>query len=158
MSIPQFGAPAAGRAYPDRPAAFVVVERDGRIAVVLVSPKNGAVRRDLPGGGIDPGETPAQAATRECGEEAGLRVAVAAEPFLRADHFFINQDGQSNNTRGVFFAGSLEAEAPELKIEDDHSLVWMAPGEALLALDRDSHAWAVAAWLRASQGRRPRTG
>jgi 8-oxo-dGTP diphosphatase len=70
------------------------------------------------------------------------------EPLTRADHFFVNEDGSTVNTRGTFFAGRLVAEAPALKIEDDHALVWMAPQEALVKLDRESHAWGVAAWLR----------
>jgi 8-oxo-dGTP diphosphatase len=147
MTVRQFGEPEPGRAYPDRPAAFVVVERDGQIAVVRVTFRSGGSRLDLPGGGIDPGETAAQAAVRECGEEAGLRVSVD-EPFARADHFFVNDDNETNNTRGVFFAARLLAEAPELKTEDDHALSWMAPQEAHLKLDRESHAWAVTAWLR----------
>jgi 8-oxo-dGTP diphosphatase len=39
-------------------------------------------------------------------------------------------------------------EAPDRKIEDDHQLDWVDPYEALRRLDRESHAWAVAAWLR----------
>jgi 8-oxo-dGTP diphosphatase len=147
MAVPQFGDPEPGRAYPDRPAAFVIVERAGKIAVVRVARRNGGWRLDLPGGGLEPDEAPAQAAVRECGEEAGLRVAVA-EPFLRADHYFINDEGQSHNTRGSFFVGRLLSEDPALKIEDDHTLAWMDPYEALRTLERDSHAWAVAAWLR----------
>jgi 8-oxo-dGTP diphosphatase len=103
---------------------------------------------DLPGGGLDPGETHAQAAERECGEEAGLKVTVEGEAFARADHYFVNGQGASNNTRGLFFTARLDGEAPQLKIEEDHSLLWLDPVEALKALDRDSHAWAVAAWLR----------
>jgi len=147
MSVPQFGEPEPGRAYPDRPAAFVVVEHDARIAVVRVSFEGGGSRLDLPGGGIDPGETPEQAAARECGEEAGLEVAVG-EAVTRADHYFINEDDSAVDTRGVFFAGRLLHDAPELKTEDDHALEWMDPQAALLALDRPSHVWAVAVWLR----------
>jgi len=148
MTVPQFGEPQAGRDYPDRPAAFVVLESQGRIAVARVRFAKGGGRLDLPGGGVDRGETPAQAAARECGEEVGLRVAVEPRPFTRADHFFANEDGETVNTRGLFFAGRLVAEAPELKIEDDHALEWLTPHEALVALDRESHVWAVAAWLR----------
>ena len=146
-NIPQFGQPAAGRAYPDRPAAFAIVERDGRIALARVTLEGGGGRLDLPGGGLDPGETAAEAAARECGEEVGLKIAVEAE-VARADHYFTNEDDSRVNTRGAFFAARLVAEAPELKIEDDHALEWMTPHEALLALDRESHAWAVMAWLR----------
>ncbi|MFI4964134.1 MAG: NUDIX domain-containing protein [Caulobacterales bacterium] len=148
MSAPQFGKREAGRAYADRPAAFAVVERAGRVAVVRVTFASGGGRLDLPGGGIDPGETAAQAAVRECGEEAGLRIAVEGEGFVRADHFFVNEEGKDHNTRGVFFAARLLAEAPELKTEADHALEWMAPHDALAQLDRDSHVWAMATWLR----------
>jgi len=148
MSVPQFGEPLPGRAYPDRAAAFVVLEHGGRIALARVTFARGGGRLDLPGGGLDPGESQAEAAIRECGEEVGLKVAVDGEPFVRADHFFANEEGETVNTRSVFFAARLVAEAPDLKTEDDHALEWMTPHEALAALDRESHAWAVAAWLR----------
>lgn len=148
MSIPQFGSREPGRDYPDRPAAFAVIVRDGLIACAEVAWRHDGPKLDLPGGGVDPGETPAEAAARECGEEVGLRVAVADRPFTCADHYFVSTEGKTNNTRGRFFEGRLEGEAPELKVEDDHSLLWLDPLEALRRLDRDSHAWAVAAWIR----------
>lgn len=152
MIVPQFGKPEPGRTYPDRPAAFAVVERAGLIALVRVNFPNGGGRIDLPGGGLEPGETAHAAVVRECAEETGLAVTVD-EPFERADHFFTNESGHSKNTRGVFFAARLEREDPALKIEDDHALIWADPYEALLALDRDSHAWALAAWLRKAKAR-----
>jgi 8-oxo-dGTP diphosphatase len=152
MAVPQFGRPEAGRSYPDRPAAFAIVRRDSEIATVRVDYPDGDCRLDLPGGGIDPGEDAAQAAIRECGEEAGLRILIEGE-VARADHFFLNENGRSVNTRGTFFAARFQAEAPELKVEHDHSLIWMAPHEALVRLDREAHAWAVTAWLRLSHRR-----
>lgn len=148
--VPQFGQPAPGISYPDRPAAFVVVERaDGMIATVRVDYPDGDLRIDLPGGGIDPGEDAATAAARECGEEAGLRVDILGE-LTRADHFFLNQQDKPVNTRGTFLAARLRAEDPSLKIEDDHTLVWMTPHEALVKLSREAHAWAMAVWLRSA--------
>ena len=147
MSVPQFGAPEPGRDYPDRPAAFAIVERGGKVALVRVTFAGGGGRTDLPGGGIDPGERAAQAAARECGEEAGLAVEIGAE-VTRADHFFTNEEGVSRNTRGVFFMARLLGEDAALKTEDDHALAWVEPSEALLQLDRDSHVWALACWLR----------
>lgn len=145
--VPQFGQPQPGLDYPDRPAAFVIVLRGEQIATVRVDYPDGETRLDLPGGGIDPGESAGEAAIRECGEEAGLRIALGAE-VVRADHFFLNQEDNPVNTRGVFFDARFEAQAPELKVEDDHTLIWMTPQEALVRLDREAHAWAVAAWLR----------
>ncbi|HSV03256.1 MAG TPA: NUDIX domain-containing protein, partial [Phenylobacterium sp.] len=89
----------------------------------------------------------AQAAARECGEEAGLVVEIGRE-VTRADHYFVNEKDEAKNTRGVFLAAQFVREDPARKIEDDHALVWMEPLEALLRLDRESHVWAVACWLR----------
>jgi len=149
MATPQFGEPQPGRDYPDRPAAFAVIACGGEVALVRVDDRAGrGPVLDLPGGGLDPGESARDAAAREVGEEAGLAVELEPEPFAAADHYFIAAVGRSVNTRGVFFAGRVTAEAPQLKVEDDHTLLWMSPQAALVALDRDSHAWAVAAWLR----------
>ncbi|MGP3915735.1 NUDIX hydrolase [Nonomuraea sp. 10N515B] len=58
----------------DRPAARVVcLDRDGR--VLLMHWYDHVSRSDVwepPGGGIDPGETPLEAARRELAEETGL--------------------------------------------------------------------------------------
>ena len=152
MAIPQFGSAVDEAACPDRPAAFAVIERGGLIALVRVPLLGRGHLLHLPGGGIDPGETEVQAAIRECGEEAGVVVALDAAPFIRADHFFLHHDGVVRNTRGAFFAGRVAGEEAALKIEADHELVWLAPLDALLQLDRESHAWAVAAWLRLRAG------
>lgn len=148
MAIPQFGTAPDEAACPDRPAAFAVIERDSRIALVRVPWAGRGHVLHLPGGGIDPGEAERDAAIRECGEEAGLVVTLEAAPFLRADHFFHHHDGVIWNTRGAFFEGWVAGEDAALKIEADHELVWMSPDDALRKLDRESHAWAVAAWLR----------
>jgi 8-oxo-dGTP diphosphatase len=148
MPTPQFGEPGLEGPYPDRPVAFAVIAHEGRIALVEVDRIHRGLVLDLPGGGLDPGETAAEAAARECAEEAGLIVDLEAEPFVHADHFFLHNDGQVRNSRGAFFAGRKAGEDRALKIEDDHRLVWFDPHEAVVRLDRDSHAWAVAAWLR----------
>ena len=144
---PQFGAPEAGRVYADRPAAFGIAERGGLIAVVEVAKPGHAPWWDLPGGALDPGEDAGEAVVREFAEETGLRV-VAGECFGLADQRFVNTDGHAFNNRASFFRVEVAGEAPDLKIEDDHTLVWSAPDAALRALRHDAHAWAVAAWLR----------
>jgi 8-oxo-dGTP diphosphatase len=147
MAIPQFGSREPGRDYPDRPAAFAIIERDGEIALVRVTFEAGGGRTDLPGGGLDEGESERDAAIRECGEEAGLVVEIEDE-VVRADHYFVNEKGVARNTRGVFFAATALREDASLKIEADHALVWCDPHEALVRLDREAHAWALACWLR----------
>lgn len=145
---PQFGDLLPGRDYADRPAAFGLLERDGQLAVVRVTKPDAQAWFDLPGGGVDPGETPDQAVVREYGEEAGLKVR-AGPAFAEADQYFLNTEGVAWNNRSVFFRLELLATDPSLKIEDDHALVWLPPLEAIASLRHDSHAWAVAAWLRA---------
>ncbi|HEY9236842.1 MULTISPECIES: NUDIX domain-containing protein [Phenylobacterium] len=144
---PQFGDLLPGRDYADRPAAFGLLARDGRIAVVFVRKPDDATWFDLPGGGVDPGETSAQAVVREYGEEAGLKVR-AGEVFGLADQYFVNTEGVAWNNRSSFHRLEFIAEDASLKIEDDHTLLWLEPLEAITALRHDSHAWAVAAWLR----------
>ena len=148
MNVPQFGQREPGRSYPDRPAAFAVMAREGRIALAHVSLKTGGIRIDLPGGGLEDGESASHGAVREYGEETGLVIEVEGEPFTLADHYFINDSNESHNTRGRFFAGTLLREDVARKIEHDHTLIWRTPHEALLELDRDSHVWALACWLR----------
>ena len=146
-AAPQFGERRAGRSYADRPAAFGILERDGQVAAVRIVKPDGASWIDLPGGGVDPGESPEQGVVREFGEEAGLEVAVRAS-FALADQFFVNTEGEAWNNRSAFFVLDLVAENPALKIEEDHTLIWLSPLEAIASLRHDSHAWAVAAWLR----------
>jgi 8-oxo-dGTP diphosphatase len=146
-TIPQFGEPKPGHAYPDRPAAFGIAPRGDLIALAQVAIPGRPLQYDLPGGGIDPGETPQQAAVREFGEETGL-VVTAADILVRADQFFVNDDGQAFNVRGAFMTVTIGGEDPGLKIEADHSLVWRTPLEAIRLVRREAHAWAVAVWLR----------
>jgi 8-oxo-dGTP diphosphatase len=147
MAAPQFGDPAPGLTYADRPAAFGIAERGGRIAVVAIDKGAKGAWTDLPGGALDAGETAAEAVVREFGEETGL-VVEAGPAYANADQRFVNTDGSPFNNRGTFFQLTVRGEAPELKIEHDHTLQWLAPEAALRVLRHDAHAWAVAAWLR----------
>jgi len=147
MTAPQFGDPEPGRTYRDRPAAFGIAERAGEIALVRIEKPGHPAWLDLPGGALDPGEDEAQAVVREYGEETGLKVA-AGRLYARADQRFINTDDVAFNNRGAFLTLTMLGEDPALKIEDDHTLVWMPPLDAIARLRHEAHAWAVAAWLR----------
>jgi len=143
----QFGSPEPGVAYTDRPAAFGVLLKDGKLALVRVSKPGLAPWLDLPGGALDPGETDEQAVVREFGEETGL-VVRAGRLIVRADQFFRKADDEPVNNRSAIFVVELERSEPALKCEDDHELVWIEPGEAAVRLRHDSHAWGVLTWLR----------
>lgn len=101
---------------------------------------------DLPGGAIDPGETPQVALAREFAEETGLAVA-AGEAFAEASQYFVTSKGEAVNNRCTFMVVSPTDGAAE-KVEDDHALIWLEPLEALRLLRHDAHAWGVAAWIR----------
>ena len=145
----QFGTPEPGVVYRDRPAAFGVAERDGRIAVVRVTTPGRPPWFDLPGGALDPGEDDAQALVREFGEETGL-VVRAGPLVVRASQYFRLNDDEPVDNRSGHYVAELCGEDARLKIEETHELVWMAPEEAARRLRHDSHAWAVLSWLRAA--------
>lgn len=143
----QFGTADPGVDYRDRPAAFGVAVRDGRIAVVQVSKPGMAPWTDLPGGALDPGEDDAQAMVREFGEETGLKVR-CGPLLMRAGQYFRQTDGNPVNNRSGHYLAEITGEDASLKIEEDHELQWLEPQEALKRLRHGSHAWAVACWLR----------
>jgi 8-oxo-dGTP diphosphatase len=149
----QFGAAEPGVSYADRPAAFGVAERDGKLALVRITKPGVPAWFDLPGGALDPGEDAAQAVVREFGEETGLIIR-PLEVLGQADQYLRNTEGQTYNNRSTLFAVDARDSDAGLKIEDDHELVWMPPLDALSILRHDSHAWAVAGWLR-RKARRP---
>ena len=143
----QFGQPDPDVKYRDRPAAFGVAERDGRIALARITREGEAPFCALPGGAIDPSESDTRALAREFGEEVGLAVR-AGEVLTFADQYAYTGDGDAVNNRCVFFAAVIEGYDRLLKIEDTHELVWLEPDEALRAVRFDSHAWAIACWVR----------
>lgn len=145
----QFGQPTPDKDHIDRPAAFGIAERDGKVGLVRVRPEAGGDWLDLPGGAVDPGEDELQALIREFGEEAGLVIIVGA-PLVEVRQYFVKSDGQAVNNRGSIYVVAVEDEDAGLKIEDDHELVWVDPNEAVRRLRHDSHAWAVAKWIRGS--------
>lgn len=146
MPAPQFGAARPGLIYVDRPAAFGLAVRDGRLALVEVKKPGQPAWLDLPGGAIEAGETAEAAVVREFGEETGLQVS-AGRFIAAADQKFRNTDGAAFNNRGRFFEVAIEGENPALKTEADHTLTWLAPDEALHWLRHEAHAWAVSVWL-----------
>lgn len=143
-----FDAPKPGVEYKNRWAAFGIAEgENGKIALVEVRKPGRPPYFDLPGGAVDGGEDERMAIVREFGEETGLVVEVGAH-VVEVSQPFLKSDGQPVRNFGGVYAVSVKGEKPELKVEDDHTLVWLDPRDAVVALRHDAHAWAVAAWLR----------
>lgn len=147
MTTRQFGKADPGKVYRERPAAFGIVDRDSRIALVRVERPGLEPWFDLPGGALDEGETYEQAMIREVGEEAGLLVQVG-EQFAEANQYFIRDDGEAVNNLCKFYEAHFTREDPKLKKDADHTLIWMPPEPALAALRHEAHAWALHTLLR----------
>lgn len=148
MTRLQFGVPEPGETYRDRAAAFGIVEQGGRIAVAEITLSEAApVQYDLPGGGVDPGETEAEALVREFGEEVGLLIR-AGDLVLRASQYRHKLDGEPVNNHAAIFEGEIEQTAENLKIEDNHRLVWLTPEDFVLKARHEAQAWAVCVWMR----------
>lgn len=143
----EFGLRDPEKAYRLRPAAFGVCERGGLIACVQVTRSDDRSYHDLPGGAVDGMETEAEALVREFGEETGLIVQPEGL-IVRATQLFLKSDGEPVENEGGVYEAALTGENASLKVEDDHTLVWLDPWDAVLKLRHESHAWAVARWLR----------
>jgi len=143
----QFGVPEPDTKHRDRPAVFGIAERAGQIALIRVTREGVPPFHDLPGGAIEPGESEGRALAREFGEETGLVVS-GGEILAHADQYMVKSDGEPVNNRSVLMVAKIDGFDPSQKIEDDHKLVWFTPDEALRIVRHDSHAWAIAVWLR----------
>ncbi len=143
-----FDAPKAGLEYKHRWAAFGIAEgANGTIALVQVRKPGRDPYFDLPGGAVDGGEDEEAALIREFGEETGLVVEVGVR-VIEVSQPFLKSDDQPVCNNGGIYGVRVTGERHELKVEDDHTLVWLDPRDAVVALRHDAHAWAVAAWLR----------
>jgi 8-oxo-dGTP diphosphatase len=105
--------------------------RDSEDRVLLVRAANG--RFYLPGGRIEPGETPEQALAREVQEECGLSVRVT-EPLGEA--FQTVFDG-SVMLRATYWRAEILGIAHQ---EPEHQLLWTPRAEAASRLHRAADA------------------
>jgi 8-oxo-dGTP diphosphatase len=75
MTIARFDTPPErGRRYRLRPGAYAVLVRNGR--VLLTHQAKPVPEFQLPGGGVDAGESPLRAVYREAREETGWQIAI----------------------------------------------------------------------------------
>ncbi len=142
----QFGVRRTGLIYPVRPCVYgIAAGFDGRLAVARIGAE-APYEYDLPGGGIEPGETEGQALEREFREETGLGVR-AGWAVARAAQYWVKPGISPRNAVSTFRICSLTGDAGG-GVEADHHLVWLEPLAAALAMRHDAHAWAILFWMR----------
>ena len=126
--------PETGRRYALRPGAYAVLPRDG--AVLLTCHFGDTPDLQLPGGGIDPGESPLQALHREVFEETGWHIDRPRRlGSFRRFAYMPEYNMWAEKLCTVYVA------RPTLQISDptepDHEVVWMSPEEAASTLGND---------------------
>ncbi|MGW5123535.1 NUDIX hydrolase [Streptomyces sp. NPDC004069] len=96
-----------------RVSAYAIVVQEDRLLLARLadaSPIFTPGLWHLPGGGIDPGEQPVEALTREVREETGLELAAAQ--LLDARTYAVRRRGVDWNLTALFYIVDLEARAP----------------------------------------------
>jgi 8-oxo-dGTP diphosphatase len=143
--IPQFGTVVADAEYVLRPGGYVVLF-DAEQELVIVSTPGGLM---LPGGGQDPGESPAAAVVREVMEECGLRMTLGPQIGTADEMVYADTERTYFRKRSTFFVGeALEQVGPG---ESDYTTLRLSPPEAITRLIHGSQRWAVGEALRCSQ-------
>jgi ADP-ribose pyrophosphatase YjhB (NUDIX family) len=118
------------RTYPDRPhlAVSAAILRDGRMLLVRRARAPALGLFTLPGGGVEAGETLAEALVREVHEETGMTV----EPFAPAGHREVIVRDAANKIERHFvvfaFAARWIAGEPVLN-EELAEARWVGPAE-----------------------------
>ena len=126
--------PDASRMYTLRPGAYAILPR-GR-TVLLTCQTDPIPDIQLPGGGIDPGESPLQALHREVMEETGWRIAAARRlGAFRRFAYMPEYDLWAEKLCHVYVAHPVRAIMPIH--EPDHETMWMSAETAVAALGND---------------------
>lgn len=139
-----------GISYRDRRGAYGLILRGGKLLCVWQEDE-----LQLPGGGIDPGESPLQALHREVREETGWRIGgLDGGPPLRLGAFqryvwLWDYKYWARKVQTIYLARAVARLGPPL--EPGHRPVWLSPEEAARQLhvegDRLAAASAQAAGL-----------
>ncbi|MDT8343956.1 MAG: NUDIX domain-containing protein [Thermohalobaculum sp.] len=115
---------APGRPYRDRPGAYVLALREGRLLAVWQGEE-----LQLPGGGIDPGESPMQALHREVREETGWLIADARRLGAFQRYAWLWDYGYwARKVQAIYLARAVRRLGPPT--EAGHVPVWLSPGDA----------------------------
>ena len=133
--IPRVGeAIRPGQRYKQRPGAYAVLVRDGQ--VLLTHQAQPVPEFQLPGGGVDPGESPIPALHREVFEETGWRAGrLRRLGAFRRFTYMPEYDLWAEKVCQVFIARAvLRLDDPT---EPGHTAIWTAPELAIDLVGND---------------------
>lgn len=126
--------PQSDQTYRLRPGAYAILPLQQRF--LLTAQTEPELDVQLPGGGIDPGESPLQALHREVMEEIGWRIAYPRRlGAFRRFVFMPEYDLWAEKLCHVYVAQPARQIADP--IEKDHATLLLSPSQAVEALGND---------------------
>jgi 8-oxo-dGTP diphosphatase len=145
--IPRFGeTPDPRQTYRQRPGAYALLPRDGKLLVTCQYDPHPDLQ--LPGGGIDPGESPVPALHREVYEETGWKIAAPRRfGIFRRFTFMPEYDLWAEKICHIYVARPVLRMGPPA--ESGHEALWMRPHEAVQSLGNAGDRHFAESWLRA---------
>jgi len=139
--VPTFGDASCQGTPISRPSAYAVIADASGCVAVVRTPKGVF----LPGGGIDPGESPREAVHREVREECGLLIRLGRWQTRAVEFVHSVAEKTTFEKRSTFFDATVTG-AHAGAVETDHELEWLSVEDAVAALTPPSHQWAIAQW------------
>jgi 8-oxo-dGTP diphosphatase len=133
---PTFGTQDPNFHYSERRAAYVVIIRDGLVALV-----NSGQKQFLPGGGCLLHEAPEETVAREVREELARSVRILHRLGEATQYFYSPADDRHYKMLAIFFAGEFMDES--CKLTGEHQLSWLPVTEVEQACFHECHAWAI---------------
>ena len=137
----RYGQKIAGQSYRTRPGAYAVIV--GEKGLLITYQGDPHYEFQLPGGGIDPGETPIQALHREVREETGWRIEIQQKlsTYQRFTYMF-EYEFYAQKICHIFLArAGRDLKTP---LEDGHEVFWMSPEQAVEKIGSEGDAEIVA--------------
>ena len=133
--------PVSGQRYKTRPGVYAILPLNGKLLLTYQGDPHYEIQ--LPGGGIDPGENPAQALHREVFEETGWRIGQPRKlGTFRRFVFMPEYDMWAEKLCHIYLARPIRPHGPPS--EAGHIPLWLSPTDAIVELYNDGDADFVA--------------
>ncbi|GGE55577.1 NUDIX hydrolase [Actibacterium pelagium] len=141
----RFGEPVkSGQKYILRPGVYAVLPREG--SMLVTHQMHPYTEVQLPGGGIDPGESPLQALHREVLEETGWRIAPRRRlGAFRRFTFMPEYEIWAEKLCHIYLAQPVRKLADPT--EPFHTALWMPSEDAVEELGNAGDRHFAASWL-----------